>query len=249
MLLTLSFNYTMACSFVPCPFCEILNEKPDDVILMGKISAIDDDGINLEVMEILRGEETRETVRIWDGTDFDCNGWHSMAADFMGQIGDTIVVILPKITEVENVWDVIGDYRRPFPYGSTPQLQFVSGLVKGFIHGDPFAPFEENTYEVEYSALKENFNDCSLLVDIEKVDGNLGVQINNPINTELIIRSDNMNEPLSIKVYSLGGKEIVRRDMYSNVANIDMMNIPEGMYLLKIEKRGKAILTKKILKI
>lgn len=61
-----------ACTFFPEPFCATLEAFPERVILTGEIIAVDTTGITVAVLEVIRGQEERDTIRIWDGTDFDC---------------------------------------------------------------------------------------------------------------------------------------------------------------------------------
>src|SRR5687767_15182108 len=64
-------------------------------------------------------------------SDFDCNGIWSMSASDIGGLYDTIVIILPKIIDIENEWDIIGDFRRPNPRSEehTSELQSLAYLV------------------------------------------------------------------------------------------------------------------------
>ena len=81
----------ICCSVVPISFCESSERFDSSVILSGVILSEDIDGIDLEVMEVFRGLEMRSTIRIWDGTDFDCNGGWSMSASDLGEVGDSLV--------------------------------------------------------------------------------------------------------------------------------------------------------------
>ena len=89
------FQTATACSWIPTSFCETSNDRPDDVVISGKIIGVDDDGIDVAVIHVLKGTESSEVIRIWDGTDFDCNGLFSMAASALGDVDDTIIVVMP----------------------------------------------------------------------------------------------------------------------------------------------------------
>ena len=173
--LFLSFSFSgIACSFLSTSFCASIYELPSNVIISGKIVAIDDDGISMEVIDVIRGEELRDTIRIWDGTDFYCNGPFSMAASDIGSVSDLLVISIPKITEIENVWDVIGDYRRPSPYGYTVQLRWENDLVKGYLSGNKYEAPESTVYSLAYDLFVESFSDemvCGDLVNLVDNDG------------------------------------------------------------------------------
>lgn len=250
MILQLT-NNIIGCTFVPKSFCETLDFRTEDNVLMGKISFIDEDGIELEVIEVLRGEENRETIRIWDGTDFECNGIWSMEANDMGEINDTIIAILPKILEIENNWDIIGDYRRPNYYELTTQLEIENGNAIGFISGYISAPPENNTFEIAYDLLKDNLEnsiECNLSVDIEEIEKRNNIKINNPINGELIVWTENISEPLLLKIYSSDGIEMRTEKIEFNKVIIDMIDMSNGLYFLRFEKNDNRYLMKKLVK-
>lgn len=158
-----------ACSWVPSSFCETSNDRPDDVVISGKIIGVDDDGIDVEVIHVLRGTESSEVIRIWDGTDFDCNGLFSMAASALGDVDDTIIVVMPLITEIENTWDVLGDYRRPNYFGAITELRVTNGLIGGYIWGPAMTP----VYQMPYLHLITNWNEgpdaCSVFLSVDGV--------------------------------------------------------------------------------
>ncbi len=132
-----------SCSWSWPSFCTTINSYQDAgtnfVIVSGIVTAADEDGVDLEVLEVLAGTENRSTIRIWDGTDFDCNGLHSMAAADFLRLNNRVVVLLPVIDVIENSWDQIGDYRMPSPWGSSPILSVVADEVTGFIVGQTYS--------------------------------------------------------------------------------------------------------------
>ncbi len=127
------------CSWDYWSFCRTVenfeSRYNNTTIVTGVVVSADDDGVDFEIIDVLAGVETRSTVRIWDGTDFDCNGLHSMAVSDFLRVGDRIVINMPLIDQIENPWDVIGDYRMPMPWGLNPILRIVDGMVTGLIVG------------------------------------------------------------------------------------------------------------------
>src|SRR5688572_14853560 len=134
-LILLSFAFittkVFACSVLSTAFCtEATHYK---LVIKGKIINSVSHGIRIQVLHVLKGIEPRDTITIWDGTDFDCNGLVSMAASGMGITGDTILTMLPQIDSIANNWDVIGDYRRPYNFGPTTELKIINDTIVGFI--------------------------------------------------------------------------------------------------------------------
>ena len=62
----------LACSFYPYSFCHVNSNIAfsEHLVVMGEIVSIDEDGIDLEVIDVLRGEESKSIIRIWDGSGF-----------------------------------------------------------------------------------------------------------------------------------------------------------------------------------
>ncbi|HKK79844.1 MAG TPA: hypothetical protein VJ933_09450, partial [Phaeodactylibacter sp.] len=108
LLLIASTLQAYACTFFTESFCHTLGEFPQRDIFTATITASDEDGITVAVLDRIRGEGIPDTVRIWDGTDWECNGTFSLAAALIGEVGETYILMADKITTIENDWDVIG---------------------------------------------------------------------------------------------------------------------------------------------
>jgi hypothetical protein len=219
----------LACSWIPVPFCGTSNARPDDVVLSGKIVNVDLDGIDLEVIDVLSGSESRDTIRIWDGTDWDCNGLFSMAAADLGGLNDSIIVILPLIVSIENPWDALGDYRRPDYYEYTPNLSITDGMVVGYIAGSACAPI----WGMPYLELVTNWSDPDNCSTILSVDGThhaapfVAHLANNTLN--LTIRSD-LAAASMIRIHATNGQEVVVVKSVPGTMQIDLSGYSEGVY-------------------
>lgn len=226
-----------ACSWIPASFCATSNARPDDVVLSGKIVGVDMDGIDLEVIAILKGSESRDTIRIWDGTDFDCNGLFSMAAADMGDLDDTIIVVLPLIDAIENTWDVIGDYRRPVFLnfftdftGFVPNLRVVNGNVSGYIVGPASTPI----WGMPYQEFMTNWNDgpdhCSTYLAVEGMDRTppfLAQLAHTTLN--LSIRSD-AAPGSTVRIYTVNGQEVLAVKGAAGTMQVDLPDLSAGVY-------------------
>lgn len=117
-LLSLIFSFfsfwAVACSCYPFySFCEYKNILNPDLILSAEIIDTNQHGIRLKKIDLIEGTELRDTIPVWNDTDFFCTGTITMRATQIGEVGDTVIVMLPRIDSVYTPWGVIGDYRTP----------------------------------------------------------------------------------------------------------------------------------------
>src|SRR5688572_9816589 len=103
-----------SCSIAPRSFCEVSYLRPTHNVISGKIIDTVPHGIRLQIINVIRGVELRDTVIIWDGTDVQCNGPFSQAAFWMGEVGDTILTVMQTADTIGEPWQVLGDYIRPY---------------------------------------------------------------------------------------------------------------------------------------
>lgn len=252
-------NTLLACTFISESFCHNVWELSEHVILSGTIISVDEDGIDVEVMDVLRGDESNEVIRIWDGTDFDCNGPWSMAASDLGQVGDVKILILPKIVEIENTWDVIGDYQRPNWYARTTDLNVVDGTVNGRIRGYSYWDqnneiqyssnyIDELAYDVFVSSFSETL-DCSAMVDTENITNELQVAIENPFTSQLNINLENDNFEGTISIFNMNGVAIRQfSSRFQSSVSVDLSFVPSGLYFIRFENLDGQYLVEKVVK-
>lgn len=239
----------IACSFIPDSFCKTNNTFPDNIIASGKIVHVDEDGINLEIIQILRGDVSTDTIRIWDGTDFDCNGPWSLAASQLGALGDSILINIPLIDTIQNTWDVIGDYRMPEPYSATHQLRIDNDTVRGFITGYPAPGYylRELSYNDFLADWETSMSDCSLWVDTDNVESQKPViSYTNPINDICTIKfSGELDFQKQIEVYFFDGKKVKTTNSHYDTVELDFSSFASGIYFVRIVGReGKASVIK-----
>ena len=232
------YNFSFACSFATESFCSTTEIRADDLVVTGIISEVDDDGIDLEVIRVLRGVEDRTTIRIWDGTDFDCNGFFSMAAADIGQLTDTVVIILPQIDSLENTWEILGDYRRPDPYSYFSTLVVTDGNLNGFIWGvpgmpDPLVSFPYNQFIENY----EEYLDCSFTLDTEDVLELGNITVTNPMRDRISLHSTQKLRMAAIHLIDLQGRVHLNADVNQSYYWHDNTDhLPSGVYFLRIQE-------------
>lgn len=208
---------------------------------MGQIIAVDTDGISLKVIDVLRGTESRRTIRIWDGTDWDCNGPISMAASNLGEVNDSIVLLLPKITSKENTWDIIGDYRRPSYYYRTPNLKVKNGIVKGLISGywRPLPNEKQAVAESPYKWFREewlNKGSCDELLGLNESEYDPSqIKYNSLIASELNVafaKQPSLNGQISI--FNSNGTRVFDSNHLSKEMKIDLSFLNSGVYVVRL---------------
>ncbi len=242
LCLILQSYFVFSCTFYPDFFCTTASHSEEDIIVIGYITSVDSDGINFEILHLLRGDENNSNIRIWDGTDFECNGPWSMAASDFGQPNDTLVLILPKIVEIENSWDIIGDYRRPNNYSLTPILTVQNNIVSGLISGLSDAPDEYKILSFDYNSFIDSWmqnEDCSQIVDNKELLTNSEIVVYPVPSSDFIIISRIENEkPLIFSIYDLNGNQIISNQKSIYNQQISISSLMPGVYLILIDEES-----------
>lgn len=238
VLVMFASTKVLPCSIIPNTFCKSIQINAEHVIVTGKIISKDIDGLDLEVIDVLRGDESRKVIRIWDGEDFDCNGPWSMSAEYIGNVSDTVIISLPLIEEVISPWDVVGDYRRPNPYFHTPELRVKNGKAHGLIQGDAIAPAEYNLWEIDYSKIKESIilnGVCKdLISNVEDVFFE-DITITNPVTTYLELKNASVNQIRTLSLYTINSEKVISRKVETSAdLKIDLINEPPALYILEV---------------
>lgn len=240
-----------SCTIIPVSFCQTLDELSDDLVISGVITSIDSFGIDVEVIQVLRGTENRQFIRIWDGTDIWCTDIISMAAADIGTVSDTFILILPKIEIIENDWDIIGDYRRSlWPFNAT-ELRVENGIAHGFIEGVIPAPPGFLVYSYSYpelvSSFLENGSCPEIILSTNIPISEKDIQINSPFQTTL-----NLTFPAetdgTIRVYSISGVLVAQAKIEAQ-SNLSMQleELENGLYVVEwIGDRSRVL--KKVVK-
>lgn len=92
LLTVFASGQLLACSWFTKSFCETIKNK--SFVAKGKIVSYQEKSIRIKLLQTLIGEESADTIVVWDEKDFECNGDFSMSANHMGEIGDTIFLRL-----------------------------------------------------------------------------------------------------------------------------------------------------------
>ncbi len=191
---------------------------------------MDDDGIDLEVIHVLEGTESNEVIRIWDGTDFDCNGIFPMAASYLGDVDDTIIVVMPLITEIENTWDVLGDYRRPNYFAAITELRVTNGVIWGYIWGPAMNPTDQMPYQHLINNWSEGPDACSVFLSVD------GAQASAPFTARLVDNVLFLSIPChdgssyTLRLLASNGQVVAEQAVSVGSKQIDLSGLATGVY-------------------
>ena len=256
LLLLILFNFIisnklLACSWTSSSFCDTSQSSSfqNDLIVYGKIIAIDNDGIDFEIIDVLRGQENNTIIRIWDGVDFDCNGTFSMAASELGAVDKHIIIILPKIAEKKSSWEVIGDYRRPDFFQYTPNLKVENGIISGLISGNVSYPYveEQANYEIFKNSWETNQNCSSVVLGTENYNIEETFKIYTSSNNKFKI-SSNKNTEFKVRIFNINGLKIESTELIEKEFEIDLSKYSAGIYFINITYENNKIQNFKIIK-
>lgn len=256
LLLSISLP-ALACSFAKESFCYTLEEFPERDIFSAEIIASDEDGITVAVLDLIRGTGIADTVRIWDGTDFECNGTFSLAAALIGEVGETYVLMPQKITTIINDWDVIGDYRWVDPYRFTPELRVEGEQVKGFIKGLDDAPASANIYETSYAHIRDELvtsgNCADVMVAADETSAAAELKVPNPFSGQLEVQLSGGVHCDYLRLLSLQGQLLLEKQYPkgspASSPRLRTAHLPGGLYVLEIGYNGKFRAVRKVVKV
>lgn len=252
LLFILNFAFTLklvACSYTPISFCATSETYSENLIVFGKIVSIDNNGIDFEIIDILKGQENKTIIRIWNGVDFDCNGNWSMSASELGELNETIVIILPKILEKKSDWEIVGEYRRPDFFGYTPNLKVENGIISGLISGTVIYPYveEQANYENFKNSWETNQNCSTVVLGTKNYESEETFKILTLLNNKFKI-SSNKNAEFKIRIFNINGLKIESNELVEKEFEIDLSKYSAGIYFINLTYENKKIYNFKIIK-
>lgn len=230
LLLNLFFiHHSLACDPLTYSFCEIVSEyETNSTILYGEIMEHNDNGIVLKINQVLRGNETRDVVNIWSGTDIDCNGPFDMSAQLLGQVGEEIICFVELIETPNNNWDVIGDYRRYSSINYINALQVNNGIVSGFI--------TQNIIYTPLESFEIDFVQCFTPLTSQELKANTIKLLNNFTQDNLLFAGIN-NDNITYKIFDHLGR-VLNIGIIKN-KQVQIQQYQSGLYIISIETPDK----------
>jgi hypothetical protein len=265
LLFTICFiqlNSAKACSCSgESAFCDINFAAPNHHVFIGKILSQDTLSAQFEVLERIRGVELLDTITIWNFNDtlFPNINCLSAASSSMGNAGDSILIILSKITSLtsHNQHASIGDYFSPSSFCSNPVIGINNGLIIGNItirypYTSPLTPYVIDSISIANFKVQFNPNpgaiNCDLFVGLDKPIGDkLELTIfPNPSKEKIIIETT--EKISSVRIFNSIGAE--QRAIVSSVnpSSINISELPSGIYFIEVVSLNGVKTLKKFIK-
>lgn len=251
LILIISATTSFSCSCELISFCETASTRPADNIFKIVILAESTHSIRVLKLETIRGAELNDTLIIWDGTDYDCNGNISMSASQIGDPGDTLLIILPAIDSIENEWDIAGDYRMPNWMCNTYKLKIENNILSGDINGlYPYYYLENYNYDTFIENWFLGAETCNLIpttfindkaIELIKI-------FPNPSSGQFIINVELLTGSIEFSVLDASGREIINQPLINKRFLIELTGYPDGIYLLMIRQNDQFTFTDLLVK-
>ncbi|MBL4708603.1 MAG: T9SS type A sorting domain-containing protein [Flavobacteriales bacterium] len=268
ILLLVLFSQYQAANACSCngvhSFCQVNFYEANWNSFIGKIIRHDSLFTEFEILNNLRGTETRDTILIWDnpmsGNGTTC--FWDIKADSrnLGMLGDTILIVLPRIDSLppSSTYGVIGDYIKPSELCSSPLLPIKNKLITGHLISIPAGFITQDTMHLDSFKLNYNANgramDCDIAVGLNKINLSKTVKLQlypNPTSNAINISTEESIK--SIQIFDLVGKELfINKDKNfpneSKELSIDLSNINNGIYLVHIKLKNDLSTVRRVIK-
>lgn len=256
-LFTFQLSFILACTCGgKTSFCEINFTQPTDHVFVGKFIRHDSLYSEFQIIEKLRGIELRDTILIWDNpaSPNSCVGGFEKDTRYLGNIGDSILIILPRIDSIDT-WGVLGDYYRPLGVCSSPYLPIKNGLIIGNLTETDIYSFPPRTYRTDsitVQSFKQLYHangrayDCDLFVGLppnNKTESLIKLFPNPAEQSFAILSEYNVTEA---RIYSLNG--LLIKTIQTTLSAIQIGELPKGIYLLEVELENGAKASSKLVK-
>jgi len=232
-------------------FCQATIGIENDLIVSGEILYVDSIKLSLKIIDTFKGNALNDTITIWSGTDYLCPPtWFSLSTIDLGKKGDRIIIILPKIdsTNIENDWDIIGDYRRPYDLCITTYLQLRNDSVFGEISSKWPMP-NSTTWSLSYNHFKEIWKngeiDCDDLVRLDCIEN---TKVDICLDNNNLIIENNENLDLSINIFDQTGHRLNSiKSITDQKITINQAIKNTSFIIIQITERNRLIMNEKII--
>lgn len=209
-------------------------------------------GISLKVLHRFHGEESRDTITVWDlGGPYDiCNDSSGFAsASFLGEIGDTMILAISKIDTLKNSWDIVGDYRTPGFTCTCYKLRVTNNYVHGTIAGpETTFNFDEILSIYNYDEFlidfpSQRFN-CENWLNIQELIYEKALSyFPNPAKDNITITTESMG---LLTITNDIGEVLERISIDKESIEISTQKLNSGVYFLSLQTE-KSKITKKFI--
>lgn len=233
----------MACDVATSSFCYVSEDAfPESPIFLARVVEAGSDWRDIQILEVLRGEEERETVRIWDGPTAWCNGPFFAPASAYGSVGDSIICIANLKVETDTFSVPLNDYYHTPVLEAIVSMKIQNGLINTLI-------FESSTSiqmpYVEFLNADNNWSQCMGSAQaVEEVEEEEILIFPNPASD--FIEIENGQKAIrSTVIYSSSGD--VLEVILGQHNSVDISDMPNGLLLIKVEQINGAFIFKRLI--
>ena len=172
-----------------------------------------------------------------------------MSASEIGNLNETLVIILPKISEKKSDWEVVGDYRRPNYFGYIQNLTVENGIISGLISGEVTYPYveEQANYESFKSSWETNQNCSSVVLKNETYESIEEFKILTLSDNKFKIATNNFKKN-QIAIFNVFGLKIESKIFFIKEIEIDLSPYAPGVYFINIKYEDNKFKTLKVIK-
>lgn len=262
LLLLALYLPALSCSFHVEHFCGTVAKFSDRPVILGKLTAELDHGVQVQVLEVYRGTVEERCIIIWDAETFDCNGpFPRKAIQLFGEQKDEAILMLSSIETPVSSWEQVGEYgNQDLPF-ITPSLVKDGQMLRGsffydhsagsYVDAIPFDEFEDRIKACATGNWEITYPDIKTPSCEEKGEGDRRAFIAsvypNPVTHTLIVDAGEEVEA-DLVLYDIRGKSVFSTRSTSWPAEIPVSHLSVGIYILLIKFDNDLIIKEKILK-
>jgi len=226
-------GYTHACSCGgPLDFCATLNQNNPDLVVLAVKTANQAHGMQIEILEILKGAESRQQVVVWGDNGLLCRHYTSQ-----WNLGDTLIYAidligsspaLPQEDSTDYQISICGIY----------VLHFSGGMVSGAING------VDTT--MSYADFKNLLPSCGATSVLPGEDFPKLQLYPNPAHGLVQISLPySFTTETQMRLFAIDGKEIKLADKIFATESpkivLQTQTLPAGIYILEVRLEELAV--------
>lgn len=236
-LLLLSMNFSYACTCFPWTLCLLVESEQNVLVVKGIKLEEDSISLKLQITDVLRGNENRDTIMIWESYMTLADTFCYLPVGYGEEIGDTMIIAVNPIDSL-TTWGDRSDYIFINYYCATSSLIYENDSVKGLIRN-----LYPNWGKMPYSQFKSNFNDlmsnCPTFTDIKTSKKSDVKLYPNPVYSSLIIEFENY-KPIGtvIRLFNLKGQVLYNAKVNNAKTSLDLSFLDSGCYIIEIINDG-----------
>lgn len=238
-----AFGDLIACDVASSPFCYVSEDAyPESPVFLARVVESGSDWRDVQILDVLRGEEERELVRIWDGPTAWCNGPFIAPASAYGSVGDSIICIANIKTETDTFSVPLNDYYHCPVLDAVVAMKIENGIINSLIFD--YSTSISMPYE-EFLNGGNNWSLCSgSAQSVEDLHNEKLSFFPNPAKDLLKLESADANAK-KISIYSSDGQLLkkisIQARSYAENDVISISYLPKGLLIIKVELHNNAI--------